>query len=155
MIAHRKDGTIAPWHGEAVNGIKHPLNIEQLWSDAELLAAGLYRVVLFTPADGMKVSGAPRYELFGDVVQQVFDVIEIPPTVVDSVTAAQAKVSLYNAGLLPTVTQAMEQAYPPAKIFFDHAPEWHRDHPYVQGFAMELGFDDAQLDALFEAASKL
>lgn len=33
------------WRGEPINGIRHPRNIEKLWSDAELAAIGLEKYV--------------------------------------------------------------------------------------------------------------
>lgn len=70
------------------------------------------------------------------------------------VTAAQAKLALYNAGLLDNISQAV-QGYPPMKIYFDFATEWHRTHPYVLGMGQELGLSDAQIDELFRQAEQL
>lgn len=37
-------GDFTPWRGEAINGVFHPLNIERLWSDAELSSVNLYKL---------------------------------------------------------------------------------------------------------------
>lgn len=71
-----------------------------------------------------------------------------------SVTAAQAKLALYNADLYEQVKQAAE-VYPPMKIFFDNAPTWSEDHPYVLGLAAELGISDDQKTDLFNQAYRL
>ena len=39
MLEHIKDGK--PWHGEAIDNVRHPLNIENLWSEGELAKIGL------------------------------------------------------------------------------------------------------------------
>ena len=69
-----------------------------------------------------------------------------------SVTAAQAKLALYNAGLYDQVQTAIA-AYPPMKIYFDNAPTWSENHPYVLGMAAELEIEDVA--ALFDAAYEL
>ena len=71
-----------------------------------------------------------------------------------SVTAAQAKLALYNADLYEQVKQAAE-VYPPMKIFFENAPTWSEDHPYVLGLAAELGISDDQKTELFNQAYRL
>lgn len=71
-----------------------------------------------------------------------------------SVTAAQAKLALYNADLLDAVKEAAA-AYPPMQIFFDNAPTWSEDHPYVWGLAAQLGIPDEQITKLFNDAYKL
>lgn len=37
--------TNAEWLGEAIDGVRHPLNIESLWSDSELALIGLQKYV--------------------------------------------------------------------------------------------------------------
>lgn len=69
-----------------------------------------------------------------------------------SVTAAQAKLALYNAGYYDMVKAAVE-AYPPMKLYFDNAPTWNETHPYVLGMAAELEIEDVA--ALFDAAYEL
>lgn len=76
-----------------------------------------------------------------------------PPEVV---TAAQAKVALWQAGLLDKVTAAASQAeYMPMKIYFESSTEWHRGNPYVQALAQDLELPDATVDELFRGAAKL
>lgn len=71
-----------------------------------------------------------------------------------SVPAAQAKLALYNFGLLDKVKTAVS-SYPPMQIFFESAPVWSEAHPYVMGMAAELGITDQQKAALFDAAADL
>lgn len=71
-----------------------------------------------------------------------------------AVSSAQAKLALYQAGLLDQVKQAAE-AYEPMKIFFDNSPTWSEIHPYVLGLAAMLGISDEQKTELFNKAYKL
>ena len=36
-------GGLVPWTGQDIEGVRHPLNIEQLWTDGDLAAIGLQR----------------------------------------------------------------------------------------------------------------
>jgi hypothetical protein len=79
MLAYEvSPGVYAPWNGELLggdDGVRHPLNVEELWSDADLLAAGLYRTRRdFAPPAGHVQVGAPRWEKQGDLVVEIFDV---------------------------------------------------------------------------------
>lgn len=75
---------------------------------------------------------------------------------VDAIGPAQARIALYQAGLLDKVEAKVASAeYPPVRIYFDNAAEWRRDHPYIQGLAMDLGLTDDQVDNLFRAAARL
>lgn len=79
----------------------------------------------------------------------------VPPAP-DVVTAAQAKVALWGAGLLDRVTQtASTVEYMPMRLYFENATEWHRGNAYVQALGAELGLDSDTIDDLFRAASKL
>ncbi len=80
---------------------------------------------------------------------------EINPTY-RVVTAAQAKVALFNADLYDAVIRAVAQTgYEPIRIYFESAAEWHSDHPYLRGLAAELELTDEQVIGLFEAAKLL
>ena len=45
------------WRGEPIKGLRHPRNIEQLWTDAELQAVGLER---YTPPAPEPAPAQPR-----------------------------------------------------------------------------------------------
>lgn len=79
---------------------------------------------------------------------------KIKPTVV---SAYQARVALYHAGLLDAVeamvsdpNTAME-----VKLAWEYATEFHRDNPFILALAPQLGLTEEQLDALFEAAAQV
>lgn len=81
-----------------------------------------------------------------------FQTYTAPPP--SPVTAAQAKLALYGAGILDTVTTAAN-SNPAFKIYFENATEWHRSNQYVNGLASQLGLTSAQVDDLFRTASTL
>lgn len=116
------------------------------------------------PAAAVKISEAAWREfianqgrrkwLNGKVV--VYEGTATPEAVVHVVTAAQAKIALYHAGLLDAVEAAVRaHPYPPVRIWYSDAREWERGFSYVQALGLELGLTDAQMNALFLAASKI
>ncbi|EIM25762.1 hypothetical protein [Microvirga lotononidis] len=72
------------------------------------------------------------------------------------VTAAQAKIALFNGGLLDQV-KAVVAAHPYeiVRIWFADANNWERGNPYVQALGVEIGLTDEQMDELFVQASKI
>ena len=73
-----------------------------------------------------------------------------------AVSASQAKIALYNAGLLDQVkTLVGAHPYEPVRIWYADANQWERGHVYVQALGAELGLTAGDIDALFQAASLL
>jgi hypothetical protein len=60
--------------------VRHPLNIELLWSDEELAAIGLAKAIPFKVEDDTKriVGGTMRYEMKGNKMYEVFDLEDKP-----------------------------------------------------------------------------
>lgn len=83
----------------------------------------------------------------------------IPPAVPPAVDMRQARLALLGAGLLTAVNEAI--AVMPgmegdaARIEWEFAAKVRRDSQLVNGLAGALGWNDAQLDALFIAAESL
>lgn len=81
-----------------------------------------------------------------------------PPQVPPAVSKAQGKTALINAGLWPAVlaaVAAVEDATQRqlAEVALHDTTTWERTSPTLNALAYGLGMDDAQLDALFTAAS--
>lgn len=74
-----RSDTLTRWRLEPLNGISHPRNIETLWSDAELAAIGLYRVVPFVLPEGKRKVSGPTYEIVDGKAVESFVVEDIPP----------------------------------------------------------------------------
>lgn len=78
------------------------------------------------------------------------------PIVPDTVTRAQAKLALLQAGLLATVESAIANGTDEAlKIEWADRLEFKRDWPSLNALAASLSITSAQLDDLFILASTL
>ena len=73
------------------------------------------------------------------------------------VSAFQAKAALMQAGLYDAINAALTSADAPplAKLAWETAREFERGSPTVAGIGAQFGLSDAQLDALFAAASQI
>lgn len=80
----------------------------------------------------------------------------VSPTVV---TMRQARLALFNAGLLPTVNVAIESmpgtAGEAARIEWEYAATVDRNSPLVAGLIAALSLTTEQLDSLFTQAASL
>ena len=118
-------------------------------------------------AGGDIVAGGPMPWPLGDsIIDQINAALaaqlsRIPPVAEPQprppifVTPAQAKVALYNAGMLDAVEAAIATSYRPIQIYWNSASVFDRNHPYIVGVGALLGLSDDQMDALFLAASSL
>lgn len=82
-----RSDTLQPWRGERLASGYHPLNVEQLWPDADLLAAGLERYAPFVLAAGQRIIGNRRWERSGGTIVELYDVEDIPPPTVEEIAA--------------------------------------------------------------------
>ena len=87
------------------------------------------------------------------------DAIRNAPVVPRAVTMRQARLALLAVGKLDEVETIIESMPEPqrsaARIEWDYSSEVHRDRDFVQSLGDALGFDDADLDALFTEAATL
>lgn len=95
----------------------------------------------------------------GTIGDSIIDGVVIPasiPVIVpQSVTNRQAKLALHAAGLLTSVTTAINAAGEAAKIEWEYAQTVDRDSGLVPQMAAALGMTEEQIDALFIAAGAL
>jgi hypothetical protein len=68
--------TLVPWRGEALNGVKHPKNIEVLWTVEDLAAVGLVKAIPFEIPEGYHATGSSTYDATG---QESRPIEAIPP----------------------------------------------------------------------------
>ncbi len=67
------------WRGELLNKVRHPLNIEQLWSTSDLENVGLYRAASADPVPaGMRMTGT-TVAMVGGIVKLVNTLVPITP----------------------------------------------------------------------------
>jgi len=83
-----------------------------------------------------------------------------PPQIPTVVTMRQARLALYDAGLLGTVDESLalmpiEEQRKKAQIEWEFATTVQRDSALVYGLAGALGLTDAMLDDLFIVAASL
>lgn len=64
-------GTFTAWRGEPIDGVRHPPVIEQVWSDQELAAIGLYRPAPAEPVPAGKVSTGLTVQRIAGVIRYV------------------------------------------------------------------------------------
>ena len=84
----------------------------------------------------------------------------LPPVVIPTVVSMrQARLALFQDGLLSEVQGAIDGLTDPAKtitqISWDYATEVHRDDDLVVQLSNQLGLTESDLDALFTLASTL
>lgn len=92
--------------------------------------------------------------------QAPLPVLPPPPEVPQSVTRAQAKLALLQAGLLSSIQPAIdsipdETTRVAAQIEWDDRLSFERSSGALVSMATMLGMTDAQIDELFIAASQL
>ena len=87
------------------------------------------------------------------------DESRIPVVVPHEVTMRQARLALLAAGKLAGVEAAIASMPEPqrtaASIEWEYSNALQRSNPFVAQLGAALGIDDAAIDALFVAASKL
>lgn len=84
----------------------------------------------------------------------------VPVVIPASVTARQARLALLQIGKLDAVSAALTAIPDPAKrkaaqIEWEYATVIERNSPLVTSLAAGLGLTAADIDALFEAASRI
>lgn len=129
------------------------------FTDAEktmLVLDGAY-IPLTVPGDINSIGDGPTLKLVRDLVRNGLDisVAELMPAPVANVSARQFKLQLLAAGLLDQVDAWVASQPRAVQIAFEYSGTFVRNEPMMaQGFA-DMGFTEGQIDAFFEAASKL
>src|SRR5690606_8687705 len=85
---------------------------------------------------------------------------EQPDPVPYSVTRAQGKAALIQAGMWPAVLALVDGIEDPtekalADVALNDTLDWRRDSPFLNQAAAAIGLNEKQLDDLFIAASKI
>lgn len=139
-------------------GVQHPWQVTELWSDADLAAINVFRVPEPTIPEGKMATGEYWFQWDGDRVVKVFDLVDIPvepePAPIPIVVAASsAKLVLDDDGLYQQVEDiCRNHPVRAVRIFWESANTWSEDNPYVQAIGVELGLSDETVHAMFERA---
>ena len=142
-------------------GVQYPPNIFQNFTEEQLEDVGIFTVVYEnTPIpEGKQIS---HYEYsWRDNKAIGTPVLEDIPTIMpQTVSRAQGKASLLMFGLLDDV-EAYIEAMPEgvdkklALLAYNETNEWHRESPFLQQMASEIGLTQEQLDNLFIVAATI
>lgn len=124
------------WTGEPINGIRHPRNIEKLWSDEELAAIGLER---YTPPKPEPVPVDPL----------TLPLNRVQFKAVLRIAGVEQKVRQAVAGIADPVQQAVAEAK------LDESDSYDRDDPLFALLAPAVGLTSAEIDALWVQALEI
>jgi hypothetical protein len=105
-----RDDTLQIWIGERLNGISHPISIESLWSEADLNAIGLYRIIPFLIPEGKRiVAGARPSYTIDQQAQKAFEsypVEDTPPPTAEELQEIAIKNDADRLDLVSRLTNA-------------------------------------------------
>lgn len=139
-----------------VGEVQHPANVLDIWTADELASIGVYQIVEPQVPTGHRVIETSLAFVDGSVVRQAVTEPFTPPPepVPQAVSAARAKITLFEDGLYDTV-EAICTAHPyfPVRIWWASATEWQRHHPYILAIGAELGLTEEDLDDKFVRAA--
>lgn len=173
MLAYLDSLTI--WLGEPINGIRHPLNIGELWSDQELADVGLGRVTPFFLPPGHRVIGSTWLEKVEGVIYERADVEAIPPAVPAEISDRQFFQALalseiitneeallaVKVGEIPAALSAIVNSITDpverfsAEMLLSGATIFRRDHPLTAAVGTAQGISSSQIDDFFIMAGQL
>jgi len=90
----------------------------------------------------------------GEPTQAEIDAVLAPP-IPQSVTPYQARAALLAAGLLDSVNAAVTKAGGQTQLAWEYATTVERSSTFIAAVQPTLGLSDAQVDALFVAATNV
>jgi hypothetical protein len=155
------------WDGSPINGIRHPLNIELLWT-AEALAA----INLYVPAPAATVPQHKRIvsthvERVNGVVKYVDVTENIPAKVPSDYTLNRIqfefiikKLNLSDAidaaiNALPESTDEEQNVKIMARVLRDYGQTFERSHPLFTELAPLVGISAEQIDYMWMQAKDI
>lgn len=150
------------WTGEPINGIRHPMNIETLWTPQELAAVGLY-VPAETPVPSGKIATSTGVFRVNGVVSYVHTLGDAPaPDPADfPLSDRQLRLGLIMAGFNLANIQAAIDAIPDtmqravAQVWWDRSIEIHWEHPMTQTLIGLVGLTQQQAATMWLAAKDI
>ncbi len=114
--------------------------------------------ILSEDGTSIPVSGGNRH--YQEVMDWVAQGNTIEPYVAPplptptSVTPRQARLALFQAGLLEAVEAAIAAADKPTQVTWEYAIEFRRDDPMINALGTQLGLTSQQIDQLFIVGSQ-
>lgn len=157
-LYHETDEGFAAWAGESIDGFRHPLDIETLWSPEELAAIDLYQPV-DPGVPGGKIATGFTVQRVNGVVTIVYNLEDTPPAPLPDLAPWQFRAMLRLSGkeadLLAFLDNLPEPARTVAKAKLEYTLVFHRDNDLVLAAQQALSLTDQELDGLWLQAVSL
>lgn len=150
------------WTGEPIDGVRHPMNIEDLWTPQELADVGLYVPVETAVPEGKIAVSTGVYRVNG-VVQYVHTLEDAPPPNPADypLSDRQLRLGLILAGFNLATIQAAIDAIPDAmqraiaQVWWDRSIQTHWEHPMTQTLIGLVGLTQQQAAAMWLSAKDI
>lgn len=158
MLYRISNGQPTVWAGDPIGEVQYPSTIENLWSDADLSAIGLYRASDPGIPDG-KVATSSSVQLVNGVPTVIYVLEDAPPAPLPILLPYQFFAMLEISGKKPDLDAFISSIPAPGNIVarakLDRSLEFRRDNDLVLAAQQALGLTDQQLDALWTQAAAL
>jgi len=158
MLFLEIDGTFFPWEGAAINGVRHPANIGDLWTEGELAEVGLYSPAVPSVPAG-KVITSSRVARVDGVVTYVYTLESVP---LADLNRIQFEFMIEKLGLassietalalMPDSTEAEQNAKIMARVLYRSGQRFERSHYLFTTLAPAVGLTTEQVDAAWAQA---
>ena len=155
--------TFTAWVGQPISGIRHPPNIENLWTTQELTAKDLYVPESADAVANGKTVISSTVKRIGGVVKYVNTLIDTPPESPSNfpLSDRQLRLGLIAGGIPLASIEAAIATIPDAtqrhaaEIWWDRSVEVHCDHPMTQSLIALVGITTQQASAMWLAAKNI
>lgn len=149
MLYKIVNGVAQAWVGEPINGIRHPSNIETVWSNTELNAIGLYKPVAADVIPEGKQASDQQVQIVNGVPKTVYTLEDIPAPHPSRypLTARQLRLGLVRNNISLSVVQTAINALPTqsirdeAQIYWEYSTQVNWDHPMTQTLMALVGLN--------------
>jgi hypothetical protein len=136
----------------AKEGIQHPWQITELWTDDELEFIDIYRVAPTAIPAGKTPTGYSFARDGEGVVRQVLALEDLPEV---PVSPRQIRLALTQIGLRKAIEDYVAAQDVTVQDSWNYATEFFRSNPLVADAARAINKTDSELDALFALARSL
>lgn len=152
------------WTGGTIDGVQHPLTIEQVWTDDELAAINLYRPAEADPVAEGKVSKGMKVERIDGAVRYVHDLGNAPASSTDPADYRllpwQFKAMVDYLGkddeirsAIGTIQDPLQRAASMSRYL--HASSYEFGDPLLQQMRQAVGMSEENLSAAWMLAKDL
>lgn len=160
MLYTENQSGFTVWDYGPIEGIRHPKNIESLWTAEELAVVSLYKLVDGGTPEGMKSTGSTIQRVNG-VVTRVHT-HEVIPDHERALAITLSRAQLRNmfvedgkpANYIKTLVSAMPAGKPRERaiVMLEDVNTFPRDHTLLTKIVAADLYTDAQLDTMWVAA---